>query len=98
MIEDYVVLINRPKSWPKLNHSLSFQDNTCGNGWVCEHRWRQIYSMVMFRNVVADAPMTNWWDNGSNQIAFCRQGRGFVAFNNDSWNLNQNLQVTFIYK
>ncbi|CAB3261281.1 unnamed protein product [Arctia plantaginis] len=68
-------------------------DNTCGNGWVCEHRWRQIYSMVVFRNVAGNAPMTNWWDNGSNQIAFCRQGRGFIAFNNDSWNLNQNLQT-----
>jgi len=28
-------------------------DKTCGNGWVCEHRWRQIYNMVKFRNVVA---------------------------------------------
>ena len=27
-------------------------DDTCGNGWVCEHRWRQIYNMVKFRNVV----------------------------------------------
>jgi alpha-amylase len=27
-------------------------DGTCGNGWVCEHRWRQIYNMVAFRNVV----------------------------------------------
>lgn len=27
-------------------------DDTCGNGWVCEHRWRQIYNMVAFRNVV----------------------------------------------
>jgi alpha-amylase len=28
-------------------------DGTCGNGWVCEHRWRQIYNMVEFRIVVA---------------------------------------------
>lgn len=28
-------------------------DFTCGNGWVCEHRWREIYNMVVFRNVVA---------------------------------------------
>jgi alpha-amylase len=28
-------------------------DNTCGNGWICEHRWTQIYNMVGFRNVVA---------------------------------------------
>ena len=28
-------------------------DDTCGNGWVCEHRWRQIYNMVKFSIVVA---------------------------------------------
>jgi len=28
-------------------------DGTCGNGWVCEHRWRQIANMVEFSNVVA---------------------------------------------
>ncbi|KAJ8865715.1 hypothetical protein PR048_033235 [Dryococelus australis] len=27
-------------------------DGTCSNGWVCEHRWRQIYNMVAFRNQV----------------------------------------------
>jgi len=26
---------------------------TCGDGWVREHRWRLIFSMVEFRNVVA---------------------------------------------
>jgi alpha-amylase len=25
----------------------------CGNGWVCEHRWRQIFNLVEFRNFVA---------------------------------------------
>jgi alpha-amylase len=32
---------------------IIYSDGTCGNGWVCEHRWRQIYSMVEFSNVVA---------------------------------------------
>nr|CAH7746061.1 unnamed protein product [Callosobruchus chinensis] len=27
-------------------------DNTCSNGWICEHRWSQIYNMVAFRNTV----------------------------------------------
>lgn len=27
-------------------------DGSCNNGWVCEHRWRPIYAMVQFRNVV----------------------------------------------
>ncbi|KAG5285028.1 hypothetical protein AALO_G00033260 [Alosa alosa] len=48
-------------------------DSTCGDGWVCEHRWRQIRNMVAFRNVVNGQHFTNWWDNGSNQIAFGRE-------------------------
>lgn len=27
-------------------------DLTCTNGYICEHRWREIYNMVQFRNVV----------------------------------------------
>lgn len=54
-------------------------DLTCGNGWICEHRWRQIYSMVKFRNLAFGSGLTNWWDNGSYQIAFSRGNRGFIA-------------------
>nr|AAP92665.1 alpha-amylase 1 [Diatraea saccharalis] len=68
-------------------------DNTCGNGWICEHRWRQIYQMVAFRNVAGSTTINDWWDNGSSQIAFCRGGQAFIAFNNDSWDLNQTLQT-----
>lgn len=53
----------------------------CSNGWICEHRWRQTYSMVGFRNYVGEAELTDWWDNDSYQIAFCRGDRGFVAIN-----------------
>ncbi|KAJ8925514.1 hypothetical protein NQ315_009353 [Exocentrus adspersus] len=55
-------------------------DGTCGNGWVCEHRWREIYNMVGFRNAVAGTDVTNWWDNNGNQIAFGRGNKGFIAF------------------
>ncbi|XP_036334214.1 alpha-amylase A-like [Rhagoletis pomonella] len=68
-------------------------DNSCGGGWVCEHRWRQISNMVGFRNVVAGTYVQDWWDNGSNQIAFCRGNKGFVAFNGDSFNLNTSVQT-----
>jgi alpha-amylase len=68
-------------------------DGTCTNGWVCEHRWRQITNMVRFRNVVAGTGINDWWSNGSNQIAFCRGGRGFVAFNIQGADFNQNLQT-----
>lgn len=68
-------------------------DGTCGNGWVCEHRWRQIYNMVRFRNYVATANLTNWWDNDNYQIAFCRGDRGFFAMNDDTVDLKQKLKV-----
>ncbi|KAB0790566.1 hypothetical protein PPYR_15038 [Photinus pyralis] len=67
-------------------------DDTCGGGWVCEHRWRQIYNMVVFKNVVRETGVNNWWSNGDQQIAFCRGNKGFIAFTN--WNsLNQQLQT-----
>lgn len=69
-------------------------DGTCNNGWVCEHRWPQISRMVNFRNVVGNEWVSNWWDNGDNQIAFSRGNRGFIAFNGQfGVNLSQNLQT-----
>lgn len=69
-------------------------DLTCGNGWVCQHRWRQIYNMARFRRHVGGAAVTNWWSNGSNQIAFARAGLGFIAFNNQGTDMNQSLQTS----
>lgn len=66
-------------------------DNTCSGGWICEHRWRQIYNMVRFRNAANRTSVSNWWDNGGNQIAFCRGKAGFIALNGDNFDLKQNL-------
>uniref|UniRef100_A0A8C6QLB6 alpha-amylase n=1 Tax=Nannospalax galili TaxID=1026970 RepID=A0A8C6QLB6_NANGA len=68
-------------------------DSTCGNGGEGEHRWRQIRNMVAFRNVVNGQPFANWWDNGSNQVAFGRGNKGFIVFNNDDWSLSAKLQT-----
>ncbi|XP_011187161.2 alpha-amylase-related protein [Zeugodacus cucurbitae] len=68
-------------------------DGACVNGWVCEHRWRQIYNMVGFKNAVRGTEVSNWWDNGDNQIAFCRGNRGFIAFNNNNWDLRERLHT-----
>jgi alpha-amylase len=67
-------------------------EGACTNGWVCEHRWRQIYNMVGFRNVAGTAAVANWWENGSGQqIAFSRGNRAFIAFNQDSSALNSSI-------
>lgn len=68
-------------------------DNSCDRNWICEHRWRQIYNMVKFKNVVAGTEINNWWDNEANQIAFSRGRKGFIAFNQDTSDLNRSLQT-----
>nr|QAV56505.1 alpha-amylase [Pteromalus puparum] len=68
--------------------------NLCDNGWICEHRWSQIYGMVGFRNVVQNANLVNWWSNDHNQIAFSRGNLGFIAFNGQYCeDLKQELQT-----
>lgn len=47
--------------------------------------------MIKFREVVRTAPIYSWWDNHRNQIAFCRGTRGFIAFNNEPYELNRTL-------
>lgn len=64
-----------------LQSPIIMPDGTCDGGWVCEHRWNSIKNMVAFKNVVGSTAVTNWWDNGSNMIAFSRAARGFIAFN-----------------
>uniref|UniRef100_A0A023EVZ4 Alpha-amylase n=1 Tax=Aedes albopictus TaxID=7160 RepID=A0A023EVZ4_AEDAL len=68
-------------------------DDSCGNGWTCEHRWRQIYNMIGFRNAVAGTQINDWWDNGNQQISFCRGARGFIAFNLDTYDFNREAQT-----
>lgn len=70
--------------------------NACGfdgGDWVCEHKWRGVANMVAFRNhTAAEFRVTNWWDDGNNQIAFGRGGLGFVVINrDDSKGINQTL-------
>lgn len=40
---------------------------------------------------MAGTAVLNWWDNDSNQIAFSRGNRGFIAFNGQ---FNVNLSAT----
>ncbi|XP_049948012.1 alpha-amylase 1-like [Schistocerca serialis cubense] len=69
-------------------------DDSCARPWVCEHRWRQIYNMVGFRNNAGTTAMSNWWDNGNYQIAFSRGNTGFIAINNEAnSDLKQTLQT-----
>ena len=58
-------------------------DAECDSGaWTCTHRLPEIQGMVTFHHAVAGTEVTDWWDDGGNQIAFGRGEAGFVALNN----------------
>jgi alpha-amylase len=50
--------------------------------------------MAMFRNVVGSEEVKNWWDNNGNQIAFSRGESGFIAINNENFEMNTNVKTS----
>ncbi len=65
------------------------------NNWKCEHRWSYIAGAMDFRNNTADDFfVSDWWDNGANQIAFGRGSSGFVAINKEGYSLNATVQTS----
>jgi alpha-amylase len=52
-----------------------------------------MWSMVKFRQVVQGTSVDNWWNSGSNHVAFSRGNRGFVVFNAENWDLNQTIRT-----
>lgn len=71
------------------------QVNACyADGWKCQHDWREISSMVGFRNTARGQAVTNWWDNGGDQIAFGRGNRAYVAINHESSSLTRTFQTS----
>jgi alpha-amylase len=66
---------------------------SCGNGWVCEHRWRTTQNMVGFHNAVSGTGVTQWWTGNAAQVAFGRGGNGYVVFNRDGNALSRTFQT-----
>lgn len=56
--------------------------------WNCQQRWTSIRGMIRFHNAVNGTKVTNWQENGNNNIAFDRasdassEAKGFMAINN----------------
>jgi alpha-amylase len=49
--------------------------------------------MVRFRNVASIEQVQNWWDNGSNQIAFSRGNKAFLAINTENYPMDLRLRT-----
>ncbi|MFD3328899.1 carbohydrate-binding module family 20 domain-containing protein [Streptomyces sp. NPDC058701] len=69
--------------------------NACHtDGWKCQHSWREISSMVAFRNAARGQAVTHWWDNGGDQIAFGRGSKAYVAINHEGSALTRTFQTS----
>ncbi|WP_309049655.1 carbohydrate-binding module family 20 domain-containing protein [Streptomyces sp.] len=69
--------------------------NACySDGWKCQHAWREIASMVGFRNTARGQAVTQWWDNGNNAIAFGRGSKAYVVINRESSALGRTFQTS----
>ncbi|HWU89876.1 MAG TPA: carbohydrate-binding module family 20 domain-containing protein [Kofleriaceae bacterium] len=69
--------------------------NQTRGGWVCEHRFRPIGNMVAFRAAtMTNGTVTDWWDNGGNQIAFGRGNLGFVVINKEGGSLSRTFKTS----
>ncbi|MCB5180898.1 carbohydrate-binding module family 20 domain-containing protein [Streptomyces antimicrobicus] len=67
--------------------------NACySDGWKCQHAWREISSMVAFRNVARGQGVTNWWDDGADRIAFGRGDKAYVVINHEGAPLTRTFQ------
>ncbi len=100
----HVFMLGWPYGYPKVMSSYDWSDHdqgppshgasSCSGGWLCEHRQRAIANMVGFRNATSsNQSVTNYWDNGSNQLAWGRAGNGFVVINMEGQNLNRSFQT-----
>ncbi|WP_225412589.1 carbohydrate-binding module family 20 domain-containing protein [Stigmatella hybrida] len=100
-----VFMLGWPYGYPQVMSSYAFSNADVGppgsnvhNGsivdcfgstWQCEHRRQAIANMVTFRKVTQGTPVSRWWDNGNNQVAFARTGKGFVVINREGGTLSR---------
>jgi alpha-amylase len=75
---------NTPDDSPPSDANGMITDTDCGSGWVCVDRYTGVANMVGFHNFVGNAPVVNWFDDGTNLIAFSRGGKGWIAVNNET--------------
>ena len=89
-----VFMLAWPYGYPKVMSSYDFDNSdqgpplshpiinaSCSTEWICEHRRPIISSMVGFRKITADMPVTNWRVIDDKVISFSRGNKGHVIIN-----------------
>nr|BAM74656.1 alpha-amylase [Haliotis discus hannai] len=82
-----------PQNGDMSTKPVTINGMVCGNGWTCEHRWRQMYNMVAFRNIAGYSGLSNWWSGSDYQIAFSRGNKALIAFNLEGYDLSKSLNT-----
>ncbi|GLY79430.1 carbohydrate-binding module family 20 domain-containing protein [Actinoallomurus iriomotensis] len=73
---------------PPADSSGHVSGTNCSSGWQgCLDR--TLGGMVGWHNAVKGTSVTNWWSDGSNEIAFGRGAKGYVAINNSGSTLSR---------
>lgn len=100
-----VFMLAYPYGQPNVYSSYEFDDFSAGapqqghvdhcfdTGWKCQHYWLQIANMVAFHNAVGSSPVTHWWSNGHNAIAFGRGSYGYVVINHEAYTITKQFQT-----
>jgi alpha-amylase len=69
--------------------------NPAAGSWVCQHRDAFVAPMLAFRKATVGAEtITNFWDNGKDQVAFGRGAKGFVVINDEDTALSRAFTTT----
>ncbi|MET9590079.1 carbohydrate-binding module family 20 domain-containing protein [Streptomyces sp. NPDC006516] len=101
-----VFMLAYPYGSPDVHSGYEWSDKDAGppsggqvsacfsGGWKCQHAWREIASMVGFRNTARGEAVSNWWDNGGDQIAFGRGSKAYVAINHEGSSLSRTFQTS----
>ncbi|MFH8224512.1 carbohydrate-binding module family 20 domain-containing protein [Streptomyces sp. NPDC018057] len=102
----HVFMLAWPYGSPDVHSGFEFSDKDAGgpgngqvnacysDGWKCQHAWREIAGMVGFRNTAAGAPVTDWWDDGGNRIAFGRGDKAYVVINHEGSPLTRTFRTS----
>lgn len=74
--------------------STSVPDADCSGVFTCTQRKTEIQGMVGFHNEVSGTGVTNWWDDGDNNIGYGRGESGYVAINNTGSSVSRTYQTS----